>query len=279
MEIAAFIQQFKQLNGLDQTANLLQQAELRLHWKGLIGSSKSIAASSVAEQVPGHHLFILEDKEAAAYFLNDLEQLYPDQKNILFYPASYRTPYQLEETDNANVVARAEVLEKINSGKNTWVVTYPQALFERVPTQKKLAENTMRVERGKSYSIDFFNELLLEYGFDRVDFVYEPGQFSIRGGIVDIFSFSNDEPFRVEFFGDEVDSIRTFDPVSQLSITNHIHFSIVPNVQQQLILSNHGTFLEFIGKQATIWLSSFEMVKTALEKDYDKAVRIYDQLP
>lgn len=279
MEISSFINQFKKLKGLDETANLLQQAEIRIHWKGLIGSSKSIAAISVAQQVPGNHLFVLEDKEAAAYFLNDLEQLFPENKHILFYPASYRTPYQLEETDNANVVARAEVLEKINTGKNNWIVTYPQALFERVPTQKRLSENTMRVERGKNYSIDFFNELLLEYGFERVDFVYEPGQFSIRGGIVDIFSFSNDHPFRVEFFGDEVDSIRTFDPVSQLSINTHTHFSIIPNVQQQLVLNGNGTFLEFIGKQTTIWLASNDLVKAALEKDYEKAVKIYDQLP
>lgn len=278
MENTQFLQRFKQLIGLDETANTLQQAEIRIHWKGLIGSSKSIAAACVAEQVPGHHLFILEDKEAAAYFLNDFEQLFPENKHILFYPASYRTPYQLEETDNANVVARAEVLEKINSGKNTWVVTYPQALFERVPTQKKLSENTMRVERGKTYSIDFFNELLLEYGFERVDFVYEPGQFSIRGGIVDVFSFSNDQPFRIEFFGDEVESIRTFDPVSQLSISNHTHFSIIPNVQRQLVLNGTGTFLEFIGKQTTVWLASNDLVKAALEKDYEKAVKTYDGL-
>lgn len=279
MDQAQFLQRFKKLKGLDQTADLLQQAEIRIHWKGLIGSSKSIAAASVCEQVPGNHLFILEDKEAAAYFLNDLEQWYPDNKHIYFYPASYRTPYQLEETDNANVVARAEVLEKINTGKNTWVITYPQALFERVPTQKKLSENTMRVERGKTYSIDFFNEFLLEYGFERVDFVYEPGQFSIRGGIVDIFSFSNDQPFRVEFFGDEVDSIRTFDPVSQLSINTHTHFSVVPNVQRQLVLNGTGTFLEFIGKQTTVWLASNDLVKAALEKDYEKAVKVYDSLP
>lgn len=279
MDQVQFLKRFKQLKGIDETANLLQQAEIRVHWKGLIGSSKSLASAAVCEQVPGNHLFVLEDKEAAAYFLNDLEQMYPDSNQVFFYPASYRTPYQLEETDNANVVARAEVLEKINTQKNTWVVTYPQALFERVPTQKKLSENTLRVERGKTYSLDFFNELLLEYGFERVDFVYEPGQFSIRGGIVDVFSFSNDQPFRMEFFGDEIDSIRTFDPVSQLSISTHTHFSIVPNVQQQLVLSGTGTFLEFIGKQTTIWLASNDLVKSALEKDYEKAVRIYDQLP
>lgn len=279
MEQAQFLAHFKQLNGIDDTANALQQAAIRIHWKGLVGSSKSIAAAAVAEQVPGHHLFVLEDKEAAAYFLNDLEQLYPDNKHILFYPASYRVPYQVEETDNANVVARAEVLEKVNSGKNTWIVSYPQALFERVPTQKRLSENTLRVEKGKTYSIDFFNELLLDYDFERVDFVYEPGQFSIRGGIVDVFSFSNDQPFRIEFFGDEVESIRTFDPVSQLSIANHIHFSIVPNVQHQLVLDGNGTFLEFIGKQTTIWLASNDLVRAGLEKAYEKAVSVYDALP
>ena len=279
MELSQFKALFKKLPGIDQTAELLQQAEIRVHWKGLVGSSKALAASAVSEQVPGHHVFVMQDKEAAAYFLNDLEQLYPDDKNILFYPASYRTPYQLEETDNANVVARAEVLEKVNNGRNCWIVTYPAALFERVPTQKRLTENTMRVEKGKTYSIDFFNELLLEYEFERVDFVYEPGQFSIRGGIVDIFSFSNDHPFRVEFFGDEVDSIRTFDPVSQLSINTHTHFSIVPNVQKQLVVINgSGTFLEFIGKNATYWLASGEMVEKGLEKEYEKAVKAYDQL-
>lgn len=278
MEQTQFKTLFKRLPGIDQTANALQEAEVRTHWKGLVGSSKSMAAAAVAEQVPGHHVFVLQDKEAAAYFLNDLEQLYPGESQVLFYPASYRTPYQLEETDNANVVARAEVLEKINNGRNCWVITYPQALFERVPTQKRLTENTMRVERGKKYSIDFFNELLMEYGFERVDFVYEPGQFSIRGGIVDIFSFSNDHPFRVEFFGDEVDSIRTFDPVSQLSVSTHTHFSIVPNVQKQLVLNGNGTFLEFIGKHTTIWLASHEIVEKALEKDYEKAVAAYDKL-
>ncbi len=174
---------------------MLQYAGSRVHWKGLVGSSKSLCASTLAEQTPGHHLFILNDKEEAAYFLNDLEGLFPEDRRILFYPASYRVPYQLEETDNANVVSRAEVLERINNGTNVWVVTYPQALFEKVPTQKKLAANTLRVEVGKSYSIDLINELLLEYHFDRVDFVYEPGQFSIRGGIVDVFSFSNDHHF------------------------------------------------------------------------------------
>ena len=146
---------FSKIPQIDETANQLQFAGTRIHWKGLVGSSKSLCASALANQIPGHQLFILNDKEEAAYFLNDLEGIFPDDKRILFYPASYRVPYQLEETDNANVVSRAEVLEKINNGSNVWVVTYPQALFEKVPTQKKLSDNTLRVEVGKTYSIDF----------------------------------------------------------------------------------------------------------------------------
>jgi transcription-repair coupling factor (superfamily II helicase) len=278
MEIKQFRALFSQLSTIDATANQLQFSASKIHWKGVYGSSRALISSQLASQVPGHHLFVLQDKEEAAYFLNDLESLFPDSNQIVFYPASYRSPYQFEETDNANVVARAEVLEKINNGSNAWVVTYPQALFEKVPTQKKLTENTLRVEKGKSYSLDFMNELLMEYGFERVDFVYEPGQFAIRGGILDVFSFANDHPFRLEFFGEEVDSIRTFDPVDQLSIAIHDFFHIVPNVQKQFIQHGLATFLEFLGKNATIWLSSMGGVINTLQKEYEKAVKIYDGL-
>ena len=141
MELKALKNLFSKLPEIDATADQLQYDGTHIHWKGLVGSSRGLCASALAEQTPGHHLFILNDKEEAAYFLNDLEGLFPEDKRVLFYPASYRVPYQLEETDNSNVVSRAEVLEKINNGKNVWVVTYPQALFEKGPTQKKLSEN------------------------------------------------------------------------------------------------------------------------------------------
>lgn len=278
MNIQDFRKRFEQLPQIDNTADQLQYAGSKIHWKGLSFSAKSICASQLAKQVPGNHLFVLSDKEEAAYFLNDLENLYPEEKNILFFPASYRAPYQFEETDNANVVLRSEVLEKINNGKNTWIVTYPKALFEKIPTQKKLVENTMKVQKGKTYSLDFMNELLMEYGFERVDFVYEPGQFAIRGGILDVFSFSNDQPFRVEFFGDEVDSIRTFDPVDQLSINTHDFFNIVPNIQRHLIHEEGGSILEFSGKQTTVWISSNQLINGALSKDYEKATKTYEEL-
>jgi transcription-repair coupling factor (superfamily II helicase) len=279
VEIQEFRSFFSRLPQIDQTAALLSDSGKRIHWKGLVGSSRGASATALSSQVPGHHLFILNDKEEAAYFLNDLESLFPEDKRILFYPASYRVPYQLEETDNANVVSRAEVLERINSGSNAWIVTYPQALFEKVPTSKNLAKNTMKVEVGKTYSIDFLNELLLEYQFERVEFVYEPGQFSIRGGIVDVFSFSNDLPFRIEFFGDEVESIRTFDASTQLSVSNHKHFNIIPNVQGRLNLEGNGSFFSFLGKKVTVWLSSLDQLRAGLDKEYEKSVKIFEGLP
>jgi transcription-repair coupling factor (superfamily II helicase) len=270
---------FEQLPAIEATSQQLQSIGTKIHWKGLAGSSKAVSTAAVTNQTPGNHLFILSDKEEAAYFLNDFEGIFPENANILFYPASYRVPYQFEEIDNANVVQRAEVLEKINSGKNAWVITYPEALFEQVPTQKTFTQNTFRLEKGKTYSIEFIQELLIEYHFEAVDFVYEPGQFSIRGGIIDIFSYSNDNPFRIEFFGDEVESIRTFDPSTQLSINNHQHFAIVPNVQGKLVQEGNASFFEFIGKNTIIWIDSVERTKEILKKEYDKAVGIHAGLP
>jgi transcription-repair coupling factor (superfamily II helicase) len=278
MDIKSFLEQFSKHSHVDLTANQLQYNPTKIHWKNISTSARSIFASQIALQVPGNHLFILSDKEEAAYFYNDLENLYSHDSRIVFYPASYRTPYQFEETDNANVVARAEVLERINNGSNTWIISYPQALFEKVPTQKKLSENILQIRKGSKYSIGFINDLLLEYNFEPVDFVYEPGQFAIRGGIVDVFSFSNDDPFRMEFFGEELESIRTFNPVDQLSISNYDFFTIVPNVQKQFIKNDLGTFLDFLGKNLTVWISSYSQIIAKLDSEYQKALSIYDSI-
>ena len=184
----------------------------------------------------------------------------------------------MEDTDNANVVARSEVLARIANGSNTWVITYPEALFEKVPSQKILVENTFRLDVGKSYSIDFINELLLEYQFERLDFVYEPGQFAIRGGIIDVFSYANDFPFRIEFFGDEVESIRTFDAANQLSLSSHKFLSILPNIQGQMSQNGVASIFSFIGENSTVWLSSFERIESALHKEFEKAKDVFNKL-
>jgi len=198
--------------------------------KGLVGSAVSFVQAEAFLSSEHPFLLIFNDKEEAAYHLNDLEQLV-DEKNVLFYPGSYRRPYQIEETDNANVLLRSEVLNRINSRKKpSIIVTYPEALFEKVVTKKELDRTILKIKLNDELSIDFVNEVLFEYKFKRVDFVTEPGEFSVRGGIIDVFSFSNDEPYRIEFFGDEVDSIRAFDVETQLSTKQKKRIDIMPNV-------------------------------------------------
>ena len=221
-----------------QTQNLqttIAKNQSKTHLKGLVGSSLSFVLTETFKQIDKPFLLIFNDKEEAAFYLNDLEFLLND-KDVLFYPGSYRRPYQIEETDNANVLLRAEVLNRINSRKKpAIIVTYPDALFEKVVTRRELEKNTLKISINDNLSIDFVNEVLFEYKFKRVDFVTEPGEFSVRGGIVDVFSFSHDEPYRIEFFGDEVDSIRTFDVETQLSTEQIKKIIIIPNVSNKFL--------------------------------------------
>ena len=278
MSLSSFLSHLQNHPEINLSAEKLSQAKCKIHWKGTLGSAKGIFSSAVAQQCPGHHVFILNDKEDAAYFLNDLQGLYPEDQRLVFYPASYKVPYQLEEVDNANVVARTEALKKLSGQDNCWIITYPEALFEKVLTKKKLVSNTMKIEVGKTYSIDFINELLLDYHFDRVNYVYEPGQFSIRGGIVDVFSYASDTPYRIEFFGNEVESIRTFNAADQLSISSHQFFSIVPNIQGKMILDGIDSFFQYLNGDITIWIDSVERAKQTLKNEFEKAQKIYDSL-
>ncbi len=278
MSLSSFLAHLQNHPEINLSAEKLSQAKCKIHWKGTLGSAKGIFSSAVAQQCPGHHVFILNDKEDAAYFLNDLQGLYPEDQRLVFYPASYKVPYQLEEVDNANVVARTEALKKLSGQDNCWIITYPEALFEKVLTKKKLISNTMKSEVGKTYSIEFINELLLDYHFDRVNYVYEPGQFSIRGGIVDVFSYASDTPYRIEFFGNEVESIRTFNAADQLSISSHQFFSIVPNIQGKMILDGMDSFFQYLNGDITIWIDSVERAKQTLKNEFDKAHKIYDSL-
>ncbi|MEE3145521.1 MAG: transcription-repair coupling factor [Bacteroidota bacterium] len=278
MSLSSFLSHLQNHPEINLSAEKLSQAKCKIHWKGTLGSAKGIFSSAVAQQCPGHHVFILNDKEDAAYFLNDLQGLYPEDQRLVFYPASYKVPYQLEEVDNANVVARTEALKKLSGQDNCWIITYPEALFEKVLTKKKLVSNTMKIEVGKTYSIDFINELLLDYHFDRVNYVYEPGQFSIRGGIVDVFSYASDTPYRIEFFGNEVESIRTFNAADQLSISSHQFFSIVPNIQGKMILDGMDSFFQYLNGDITIWIDSVERAKQTLKNEFHKAHKIYDSL-
>jgi len=245
---------------------------------GLVGSALSISIAELFKETALPFLLILNDKEQAAYHLNDLENLLGDE-SVLFYPGSYRRPYQIEQTDNANVLLRSEVLNRINSRKKpALIVTYPEALFEKVVTKKELEKNTLKISVGENLSIDFVNEILFEYNFKRVDFVTEPGEFSVRGGILDVFSFSNDEPYRIEFFGDEIDSIRTFDVETQLSLEQLKKVFVIPNVENKLMEENRESFLKYISEKTIICLKDQEIVNSAIDALFTKATQAYDTL-
>ena len=245
---------------------------------GLVGSALSISIAELFKETALPFLLILNDKEQAAYHLNDLENILGNE-SVLFYPGSYRRPYQIEQTDNANVLLRSEVLNRINSRKKpALIVTYPEALFEKVVTKKELEKNTLKISVGENLSIDFVNEILFEYNFKRVDFVTEPGEFSVRGGILDVFSFSNDEPYRIEFFGDEIDSIRTFDVETQLSLEQLKKVFVIPNVENKLMEENRESFLKYISGKTIICLKDQEIVNSALDALFTKATQAYDTL-
>ncbi len=249
-----------------------------LRVKGLSGSLDSVIFSTVYKSTRATHVIILHDKEEAFYVLNDLQNLL-GEKEILFFPMSYKKPYEYNETENANILMRAEVLNFIGTNPDSQIiVTYPEALSEKVINKKSLASNTFVVMKGEKLDHTFLEEFLHEYDFEKTDFVYEPGQFAIRGGIIDVFSFAHDLPYRIELFGDEVESIRSFDPGSQLSVTSLDKVSLMPNVQTRLIQEERQSFFEFIPANARIWIKDFELTVNVLQKCFDKASQSFDTI-
>ncbi len=247
---------------------------------GLKGSSDAVFSAAVVNQVKRPHLFVLENREQAAYFQNDLENVLGEKRAMFFFPISYKRPYEYLETENANILQRAEVLNHLSKKekKIEIIITYPEALSEKVINKKSLVKNTLGIKIGDKLDIDFITEMLLEYGFEQKDFVDEPGSFSIRGGIVDIYSFSNDVPYRIELFGKEVESIRTFDPENQLSLESKENISIIPDVQTKLIEETRETFLKFLPQNTVVWIKDLESTFDVIEKSYERAFDSFTQI-
>ncbi|MGC1515405.1 MAG: transcription-repair coupling factor [Maribacter sp.] len=282
MSHSSILQRYAQSPQLGKLQNAIAQSQdtdaVNIRLKGLTGSSLSFVLADTFGKTACPLLAIFNDKEEAAYHLNDLEKLI-GENDVLFYPGSYRRPYQIEETDNANVLLRAEVLNRINSRKKpAIIVTYPDALFEKVVTRKELDKSTLKMKLGDSLSLDFLNEVLFEYKFKRVDFVTEPGEFSVRGGIVDVFSFSHDEPYRIEFFGDEVDSIRTFDVETQLSTEKVKSITIVPNMANKFLLEKRQGFLSYIASNTLVFSKNTDLLFGRLDDFFDKAKEAFSRL-
>ena len=230
--------------------------------RGLAGSSKSIVVAETVRQCGGTHLVIMNEPEDAAYFYNDLYHLLSgdsgdDAGKVLFFPSSFRRSSKYGREDTSNIVQRAEALECINGTAKKYLVavSYPEALAETVPPKTSLDSNMLQLNVGDSIGIDFLREALNEYEFERHDFVYEPGQYAVRGGIVDVFSFSNNEPYRIEFFGDDVESIRIFDLNTQLSAARLDSIIVMSNIRRLSLLNEvqNIPFLEFIPRASVVW--------------------------
>lgn len=281
MSKTAILQKFARSSPQRRLEEILTAASERgakLQLKGLVGSALSFSLASAFRAAGKPFLVVCNNKEEAAYYLNDLEQL-TGEEEVLFYPGSYRRPYQIEETDNANILLRTEVLNRIRSRKKSFIiVTYPDALFEKVATKKELKKNTFKIRVGDEFSLDFINEALFEYRFKRVDFVTEPGEFSVRGGIIDVFSFSNDQPFRLEFFGEEVESIRTFDIETQLSTERLKKAEIMPNIAYKKSAETRESFLTYISYETIVVLKNFQLCAARLDDFYQKAKEAFSSL-
>jgi len=282
---AAFIDLFRQNENSSVIFKELESTTLsRIHLKGLIGSSRALILAGIFQDTRNIHVVVLPDKEIAAYFFNDLESLFDEReivyekKKILFFPTSYKRHYELDSQDSTRLLARSEVLNRIGTTqRETIVVTYSEALSEKVVTQKFLSKNTLKLRKGEEVGLDFIADTLNEYGFERVDFVFEPGQFSIRGGIVDVFSYSNDHPYRIEFLGEEVESIRTFDPGTQLSVDQLSYITLLPNVQDRHIVESRESFLSFLPSSSVIWADNLKFSADRIDQELEKARSVYEE--
>jgi transcription-repair coupling factor (superfamily II helicase) len=246
---------------------------------GLIGSQDAFVAAAVFKQTDFNHLFVLSDKEEAAYFQNNLKNLLQN-KDVFFFPDSFRRPGDFGELNNNNVLLRTETVNRLSNSnsKAELAVTYPEALIEKVVKQEVLNEQTLRMRVNEKLDIDFMIDLLVGFEFERVDFVYEPGQFSLRGDIVDVFSFGNEFPYRVELFGEEIESIRTFDPLTQLSQKKIASVTIVPNIQTHFTNDKKTSVLEVFPPNTIIWFKDVQMLMDVFAGSVEKAKKIQPEI-
>ncbi|MFT5801390.1 MAG: transcription-repair coupling factor (superfamily II helicase), partial [Nonlabens sp.] len=244
----------------------------RLQLNGMVGAQISFVLAGTYLARPAHYLLIANGKEEAAYIQNNIAELFA-KKSIHFFPDSFKRPMYFEELNNSNVLQRTETINRLISSSSLGeiIITYPEALFEKVVAPEELEKNKIEVKIKEKLDADTLIDLLVKYGFQRVDFVYEPGQFSIRGGIFDIFSYGNEWPYRVELFDDEVESIRTFDPTTQLSKQKISSISIIPNINTRFKQNQKVSLFKVLPKDTTIWVENLSVLLDKLPECFVKA--------
>jgi transcription-repair coupling factor (superfamily II helicase) len=241
--------------------------------EGLSGSSKTMVMASVFDKTHTTQLAVIPEKEDAAYFYNDLVSLL-DEDSVFFFPSTYKRSVQYEQTEPANIVLRTEVLNFLASGKRKGIiVTYPESAMEKVISRRNLKKNTFIINKGDRLSLEFLEEMLHEYNFTRTDFVYEPGQYAIRGSIADVFSYSADLPYRIDFFGEEVESIRSFNTDDQLSAGSHKQISIIPNIQDLSIEEINDSFTDFLPPSTLIWIEDAGYIREKINNIFFQTIQ------
>lgn len=251
-------------------SSLLKDNEIKtIYLKGMNASCASFFASSFIENKPFTSVFLLNDSEEAGYFYHDIVQANGD-KHVLFFPSSYRRAIKYGQKDAANEILRTEVLSKLEQNEPVSIVTYPEALAEKVVSRQTLNQQTLTLATGKQYETEAITKKLTDYGFEHVDYVYEPGQFAMRGSILDVYSFASEYPYRIDFFGDEIDSIRTFEVETQLSKEKKNSVSIVPELGQAT--ENEISFLEFIPQDTLLWVKDLLWIKERIQAIHDESL-------
>lgn len=279
MEISNLLEIYTRNATQKMLAKLLEEGTKNIYLEGGKGSFFSLTVATIAKLNPNkHHLIIVEDREKASYIQNDLENCLGKNYSAVF-PMSYKRPYQFEEIDNANVLERSEVLNKVTEyiGKSFVIITYPEAIAEKVVNKKSLVKHSHSIKIGDKLDTEFLTEILIDYGFNKSDFVYEAGDFSIRGGIIDVFSFSNEKPYRLELWGDEVESIRTFDPENQLSIQDEYRLTLTPDIQTKLHQEVRESLFEFM-HQPTVWVYDYKSTLETVHAYYTKCEEKFETI-
>ena len=233
---------------------------------GLVGSSAPMLFASLIKKCRPQVLFILQDAEEAGYFYHDLTQLLGDS-DVLFFPSSYRRAIKYAQRDAASEILRTEVLARLTSGAAGYIVTYPEALAEMVVSKKSFDARQLVLEKGQVIAVGEIEKTLHEFGFREVDYVYEPGQFALRGSILDVYSYSCEFPYRIDFFGDEIDSIRTFEVEDQLSKDQRDRIEVVP----QLSMTDEKVpFLSFVPDEMFLATKDYLYVRDAIDRAYQE---------
>ena len=241
-----------------------------IHLSGLHGSASQFIFSAVFNHpltAQLNHLIILRDAEEAAYFHNTIENI-TNALDIFYFPSSFKIKKNFHQLNSSHVMLRTEALTKLSSAANRKViVTYPEAIFEKVVLSKTLSQNIISFKQGETIKVDELLKRFVDHGFSRSDFVYEPGQFAVRGGILDIYSYGDEKPYRIELFGNEIDSIRLFDPETQLSERKLLQVNIIPNVETQFTSGEKVSLLHFLPENTIIWSEDWEFIKQIIEQE------------